>query len=258
MNILENFQTITVPHGICLSWNKYLIALHEFPDLVIAIFYFAIPWVGYKILGKKIADAKLRSIAILFSLFILFCGLTHLIDALTIWTPMYWTLGIVKLITMTITVLTFIKFYPYILKLSVQPNKMEYSELNNKLVDSQSQIVILKTENERLEKCIENINEVVLIINKEFEVLFVNKKFTDFVGYTIDEIKNKSLDTIADGLMTFEDFKNLTIGNNSQKWTGFITVKTKHIETIELPASIIPMQNQYNRIYNYMITLYPI
>ncbi|MGZ5029204.1 MAG: PAS domain-containing protein, partial [Methylobacter sp.] len=93
------------PHGYCLSWQPVLLWLHVISDLLITLAYYSIPLtLVYFIRQRK--DFPYPWLAILFAAFIIACGTTHLLSAITIWTPLYWLDGLVKAFTAIASVTT--------------------------------------------------------------------------------------------------------------------------------------------------------
>ena len=111
------FSIQYIPHGHCYLWQTPLVWLHAIADLLIAGAYFSIPITLFYFVSKQ-QDSPFEKIIILFSLFILSCGTTHIMSIWTLWVPNYWVEGGVKAITALISVyaaLELIKFFPYAL-----------------------------------------------------------------------------------------------------------------------------------------------
>jgi len=93
------------PHGYCLSWQPVLLWLHVISDLLITLAYYSIPLtLVYFIRQRK--DFPYPWLAVMFAAFIIACGTTHLLSAITIWTPLYWLDGWVKALTAIASVST--------------------------------------------------------------------------------------------------------------------------------------------------------
>src|SRR6266852_444537 len=93
------------PHGFCLLWRPELVWLHVYADAVIAASYFSIPFV-ILLFALRRADFGFRWVAILFCLFIVTCGITHLFGILTLWTPAYGAEAVAKLVNATVSLVT--------------------------------------------------------------------------------------------------------------------------------------------------------
>ncbi|MEB3283360.1 MAG: ATP-binding protein [Lyngbya sp.] len=94
-----------MPHGSCYLWQTPLIGLHLISDLLIAIAYFSIPAMLIYFACKR-PDFPYHKVFILFSLFIISCGLGHLLDIWTLWHPAYWLSGIERAFTAFISCYT--------------------------------------------------------------------------------------------------------------------------------------------------------
>ena len=69
-----------MPHGHCYLWTPGLLWLNVVPDLLIALAYFAIPAVLVYVARRR-RDLPFNSLFVWFGIFIVACGLTHLLDA---------------------------------------------------------------------------------------------------------------------------------------------------------------------------------
>ncbi len=81
------------PHGNCLLWEPELIWLHVVSDALIAAAYFSIPF-ALTILVTKRRDLKFGWLYWAFAVFIMACGLTHVLSIYTLWVPIYGIEGI--------------------------------------------------------------------------------------------------------------------------------------------------------------------
>jgi len=98
---IKNF----IPHGYCLSWSPVLLWLHVASDLLITLAYYSIPlMLVYFIRRRK--DFPYSWLAVIFAGFIVACGTTHLLSAITIWIPLYWLDGLLKAFTAIISIAT--------------------------------------------------------------------------------------------------------------------------------------------------------
>lgn len=88
-----------LPHAYCYLKNPGLVWTHVAADSIIAISYLAISitlgHLGYK--GRR--DIPYHWMFLAFGLFILGCGGTHLVEAVTVWVPVYVLSAAVKLFT---------------------------------------------------------------------------------------------------------------------------------------------------------------
>jgi PAS domain S-box-containing protein len=94
-----------MPHGHCYLWQTDIICLHVVSDALIALSYLTIPLTLYYFVRRR-RDLPFRSIFWAFSAFIVSCGMTHLLEIWTLWSPAYWLSGGVKALTALASVAT--------------------------------------------------------------------------------------------------------------------------------------------------------
>ena len=123
-----------MPHGFCYLWDRSLISLHLISDVLIAAAYFSIPITLLYFVRKK-RDLPFHSMFLLFGLFIVACGSTHLMEVWNLWHANYWLAGIIKGITAIVSVLTAILLYRLVPNVIALPSPSALKELNQNLVD---------------------------------------------------------------------------------------------------------------------------
>jgi signal transduction histidine kinase/ActR/RegA family two-component response regulator len=87
-----------MPHGMCYQWQAGILALHVIADSLIALAYFSIPFTLLYFVRRR-KDLQFNWIFVCFAVFIVACGLTHLVEIWTVWEPVYWLSGGVKAVT---------------------------------------------------------------------------------------------------------------------------------------------------------------
>lgn len=105
-----------MPHGHCYLWRPALMWLHAGSDLLIAISYVTISASLYVLSQRARQDIPYRWVFLAFGAFITSCGLTHSLEAWTLWTPAYWISGSAKLLTATVSGATAIALIPLLPK----------------------------------------------------------------------------------------------------------------------------------------------
>lgn len=114
-------SSMFAPHGICLLWEPQLIWLHVVSDLIIAAAYFSIP-VVLSIFVAKRRDVDFGWVFWAFALFIMACGITHVMSIVTLWFPVYGIEGIVKATTAIASILTAAMLWPLLPKVLALPS----------------------------------------------------------------------------------------------------------------------------------------
>ncbi len=119
-------------HGYCLLWKPWLVALHAGSDFLIFSSYLAIPAAIWIFVTKR-GDLELKPLAILFAVFIFLCGLTHAVQGLTLWWPIYETQGYIKGVTALVSVIAAFSIFPLIPKALAIPSPRQLTIVNEGL-----------------------------------------------------------------------------------------------------------------------------
>src|SRR5215471_7246913 len=91
-------QSTFMPQGHCYLWDSGLMRLHLISDFLIAAAFLVIPITLLLFLQKR-RDLPFNWMFVCFSVFIAACGMTHVMEIITLWQPYYWLSGILKVIT---------------------------------------------------------------------------------------------------------------------------------------------------------------
>jgi PAS domain S-box-containing protein len=97
-----------MPHIACLR-DPAVIALHAVSDTLIALAYFVIPC-ALLVVARRRRELAFRWVYVLFGIFILACGATHVLSVVTLWNPVYRLEGLVKAVTSLASLATAIMF----------------------------------------------------------------------------------------------------------------------------------------------------
>jgi len=174
-----------VPHGHCYLWQTGLVGLHVIADALIALAYYSISIALFYFVRQR-QDLPFKWIFLLFAVFIISCGTTHLLEIWTLWHPTYWLSGGVKVITALISVFTAIELVPVIPQVLALPSPAELQRLNEKLQVSQASVSgILETASDAIISV--NVNQQITLFNRAAEKIF---------GYTAAEAVGQSLDRL--------------------------------------------------------------
>ncbi|NOQ36163.1 MAG: response regulator [Methylococcaceae bacterium] len=192
------------PHGYCLAWQDSLLALHVISDLIIFLSYTLIPaLLGYYLYKKK-ANRLQSSVVILFALFILGCGVTHLMATVTIWKPWYYLQGYIKLVTALVSLTTVIYISLQIPKLIKLPNLDDILESNEKL---QAEIELRKEKETQLLNSqtalesskvlqgaiLDNVVDGIIAIDEKGLILSFNKAAENIFQYQAQNVIGKNI-----------------------------------------------------------------
>lgn len=140
-----------IPHGHCYLWKPDLVWLHVVSDALIALAYFSIPVLLIYLIRKR-NDLPFHSIFWLFGAFIVFCGTTHVMEIVTLWYPVYWVSGVIKVFTAGVSIFTALELAPLIPKILSLPSPAQLEAANQEL---KQQI----QERERAEAALQKLNQ---------------------------------------------------------------------------------------------------
>ena len=128
-----------IPHGFCLLWRPDVLALQVISDGLIAGAYFSIPLaILWFVRRRRDLVLEHRRIAILFSVFILGCGLTHVLGIVVLWRPLYVIDGWVKAFTALVSIITAAALWPMLPRLLEIPSPGQLARANALLQDEVS------------------------------------------------------------------------------------------------------------------------
>jgi PAS domain S-box-containing protein len=94
-----------MPHGHCYLWTPSLVWLHVVSDALIFLAYVTIPATLVYFVRRR-SDVPFDWMFMCFGVFIVSCGLTHLMEVWTVWHPSYWIAGAIKAVTAAASVCT--------------------------------------------------------------------------------------------------------------------------------------------------------
>jgi PAS domain S-box-containing protein len=127
-----------MPHGYCYLWNSHLVWLHVIADSLIALSYFTIPATLLWFVRKR-RDFPFHWLFVLFGIFIVACGMTHLMEVWNLWHADYWLSGGIKAVTAAASVSTaimLVKVAPRILALpGIEQLLQSHSTLERQVSD---------------------------------------------------------------------------------------------------------------------------
>jgi PAS domain S-box-containing protein len=87
-----------MPHGHCYLWTPSLVWAEVGSNLLIGLAYASIA-ATLTILVRRIRNIPFAFVYLAFGVFILSCGLTHFLDIVTVWHPIYWADAGVRILT---------------------------------------------------------------------------------------------------------------------------------------------------------------
>ena len=137
-----------LPHATCYLRNPQLIWLHATSDMIIGLSYVAISSTLAYIVYRARQEIPFHWMFLAFGLFIVTCGFTHFMEVWTVWQPVYWLAGYVKIVTAMASASTAIllpSLVPRITKLVRDARvsgerKKDLERLNEELTDANDEL----------------------------------------------------------------------------------------------------------------------
>jgi PAS domain S-box-containing protein len=174
------------PRWHCGNWTDFHGWLYIISDLLVWSAYFALPLIILRFITRK-TDAKFVRAYFLFAAFILACGSTHLLDAITFWYPAYRLNALVKLITGVVswvTVFYAVRMLPEAMSLKT------HAQLEKEILERERVQEELKATN----KLLNEAQAIAKIGHWEWDVITNNLSWSDalFKMYGIEQDKTLS------------------------------------------------------------------
>ena len=117
------------PHGYCLLWQSELFWTQAVADGLIAISYYSISAALFVYLVRR-KDVFFRWTGVLFSIFILACATSHVMDIWTLWYADYGVQAVVKIVTAAVSLLTAAALWPLLPRALAMPSIAKLEEAN--------------------------------------------------------------------------------------------------------------------------------
>ena len=117
-----------MPHATCYLRNSKMILLHVSSDLIIGISYVCISTTLGYLVWKASRDIPFHWMFLAFGLFIVTCGFTHFMEVWTVWKPVYWLAGYVKLICGVASAATALALFPLVPRIFALIKSVRLSE----------------------------------------------------------------------------------------------------------------------------------
>ncbi|QDU64321.1 Phytochrome-like protein cph1 [Planctomycetes bacterium Pan216] len=136
------------PRWYCGNWTNILGWTHILSDLAIFIAYVSIP-IALAFFVYRRRTLPFPRIFLLFGLFILACGMTHLMEAIIFWWPMYRMAGALKLFTAVVSIITVFALIPVIPQAMALPTPEESGRRTAELEQSRAALAEVARELER-------------------------------------------------------------------------------------------------------------
>lgn len=209
-------STPFLPHRACLIMRPDLIALHVISDALIAFAYFAIPLILVHFVRRRpLAEWMFSRVLLLFAAFIMLCGVTHVFGIITMWVPVYYLEGAVKLLTALVSLATAAALVPIVPRVLAMRSPEELAQINAQLQD---EIRAREAADRELQKTIDDLSRS----NRELEQF----------AYVASHDLKAPLRTIASFAQLLERRHADKLAGEGLEFTGFIRQSAAQMQAV--------------------------
>ena len=205
MDFLTSFMGRSgfLPHGYCFTWSPGLLWSMVGGNALIALAYFSIPLALLTFVRRR-GDPSLYRMAGLFSAFIFACGVTHLMDIWTIWTPDYGLQALAKMFTAAISLGTAVVLWRAIPLALLIPSVSQLQNVISRLEDEikkrrtvENHLVDVQ---QSLAVTLSSIGAGFIATDRAGAVTRMNGAAEQLLGWTQEEAQGQSIWTVFDRL----------------------------------------------------------
>ena len=167
----------------CGTWTEFHGWLYICSDLAIGAAFFIIPIFLIQFIKRK-PTIPLPIVFWLFGAFIIFCGLTHLMDAITFWWPGYRVSAMLLFITAVVSWITILAIYKYFpVALSLKTSK-----------DFEAELIERKKSESKFIGLLESAPDAMVITSGDGEILMINAQTERLFGFKREEMTGKKIE----------------------------------------------------------------
>ncbi len=220
-----------MPHGACFLWQKPILWLHVFSDALIALSYYSIPFALLYFVYQR-TDLIYRWMFVLFGVFILLCGTTHLLNIWTVWHPDYWLAGWIKFATASVSVVTAVLIWPLIPRMLQLPSPST-----------------LKESEAYMRAIFDATPDAMLISDQHGMISMVNHQCEHLLGYAAEELTGQTIELLvperlrAAHVMLREQYTAAPFARPMGMGRQVLALKKDHSE-IDVDISLSPIMTE--------------
>ena len=184
-----------MPHGACYLWKPGVLWLNVIADSAITLSYYLIPGILLYFVRKR-RDLPFNWMFVMFGVFILGCGTTHLMGVWTVWHGTYYLAGVIKAITAGTSVATAALLVPLVPKALSLPSSRDLEaanrELERQIAERKRVEEALRESEDRFRTFMDHSPAITFIKDEQGRYVYINKKFEDVSQARKADIEGKT------------------------------------------------------------------
>lgn len=137
---IEGSAESLLPHALSFAGQGDLLWLHVGADALTALAYFMIPMTLVYFLRRRQGTLSFGWAISLFAAFILLCGTSYVLGIITLWSPIYWAQGWLKLLTALVSIATAAAILPLVPRLLAMRSPEELEAANQQLAQANARL----------------------------------------------------------------------------------------------------------------------
>jgi PAS domain S-box-containing protein len=181
-----------LPRGEVYRWEPGLVALNLVTDSLIGLSYIAISATLVYFVRRR-RDLPFNGMFVAFGAFIIACGVTHLMEVVTLWYPVYWLAGVTKAVTAVASAATALLLPPLVPRALAVPGRSALVEANRRL---QGEIAERRRMQDSLRGLIESAPDAMVITNEVGRIVRVNTQTERLFGYRREEMLGQHVEML--------------------------------------------------------------
>lgn len=196
------FSMEFLPHAYCFLGRPRLIWTHVLADSTIALSYLAISITLAYLVYKGLRDVPFHWMFLSFGLFIVACGSTHFVEAITVWKPVYIFLGALKVFTALASLTTAIILpftVPKVLRLIRKAKAAEHVADRLQAAEQRKEALLQEVQESKqmFERFFESAPDAVLVTDQQGGITDLNRQAQVMFGYTRQELLGQSIELLV-------------------------------------------------------------
>jgi PAS domain S-box-containing protein len=178
------FSSDFMPHGMCFLWKPSVLWPFVISNVVIAAAYYAIPFLlFYFIRRRRDISSSFKPILVAFGVFILACGTSHLLGAVTVWNPIYRLDDVFRVITAIASVTTFAMMIPLMPALVALPSPSDL------LTEQHKTEQVLRESEAQFHTLADAVPQLSWMVRADGWIFWYNQRWYEYTGTTLEEMR---------------------------------------------------------------------